>query len=105
MSNREAEKQEVIEKVDADLYLELPMKKSAEQHMIQTSIDETDKEQTYPPTLLRDLIQHISKDEHVAKEERVQKGQTDLGIERRDVTENETADIHCEEKQEKGRKN
>ena len=80
------------------------MKKSAEQHMIQ-NIDETDKEQTYPPTLLRNLIQHISKDEHETKEERVQKGQTDLGIERRDVTENETADIHCEEKQGKGRKN
>ena len=100
---QEAEKQEVTEKVDADL--ELPMEKSVEQHMIQTSIDETDKEQTYPPTLLRDLIQHHSKDEQVTKEEQVQKGQTDLGIERRDVTDNETADIHCEEKQEKGRKN
>ena len=105
---REAEEQEVIEKVDADSYLELPVEKSAERHMIQASTDETDKEQTYLPTLLRDLIQHISKDEHETKEERVQKGETDLGIERRDVTdskqtENQTADIYCEEKQEKGR--
>ena len=105
---QDVEKQEVIEKVDADPDLKLPVKKSAELHMIQTSIDETDTGQTYLPTLLRDLIVHISQDEKITQGQLVQKGLTDLGIKRRDVTErkqtqNETADIHCAEKQGTGR--
>ena len=60
-------------------------------------------------TLLRDMIVHISQDEKILQRQLVQKGLTDLGIKRRDVTErkqtqNETADIHCAEKQGTGRK-
>ena len=106
---QDVEKREEMKKVDADGDLKLPVEKSAEPHMIQTSIDESRRGQTYLPTLLRDVIVHISQDEKITQGQLVQKGLTDFGIKTRDVTEskqteNETADIHCTGKQEKGRK-